>query len=89
MMMRGHDRRQLGCCITSGTPGGCPKISRKIPWKIWGECHVKSPSNHIYIYIHPGKSTWHRSHVLVYIGPILTCLLGSVPCIFTLSYIDL
>ena len=30
------------------------------------------------------KSTWHRSHVLVYISPILTYLLGSVPCIFTL-----
>ena len=39
------------------------------------------------IIVHQGKSTWHRSHVLVYISPVLTYLLGSVPCIFTIRYI--
>ena len=32
--------------------------------------------------LHQGKSTWHRSHVLVYISPILSYLLGSVSHVF-------
>ena len=28
------------------------------------------------LFLHQDKSTWHRSHVLVYISPILTYLLG-------------
>ena len=39
------------------------------------------------ILLHQGKSTWHRSYVLVYISPVLTYLLGSVPRISTLRYI--
>ena len=42
----------------------------------------------IYIYIHQGKSRWHSYHVLVYICPVLTHLLGTVPCTLTMGYIS-
>ena len=34
--------------------------------------------NNQQIGIHEGKSRWHRYHVLVYISPVLTYLLGTV-----------
>ena len=34
--------------------------------------------------IHQGKIRWHRYHVLVYLSPILTYLLGTVPCTLTM-----
>ena len=36
--------------------------------------------------IQQGKSRWHSYHVLVYISPVLTYLLGTVPSILTLRY---
>ena len=40
---------------------------------------------HIY-HLHQGKSRWHSCHVLVYISPVLTYLLGTVPCTLTMGY---
>ena len=34
--------------------------------------------------LHQGKSRWHSHHVLVYISPVLTYLLGTVP--LTMGY---
>ena len=37
-------------------------------------------------WIHQGKSRWSRNHVLAYISPVLTYLLGTVPCTLTIRY---
>ena len=53
-------------------------------WQAKTGFHVNFPGC-----IHQGKSTWHRPHVLVYISTVLTYLLGTVPCIFTLREEDI
>ena len=36
--------------------------------------------------LHQGKSRWHSYPVFVYISPIWTYLLGTVPCTLTMGY---
>ena len=36
--------------------------------------------------LHQGKSRRHSYHVLVYISPVLTHLLGTVPCTLTMGH---
>ena len=71
---------------TSGKPPatptmkGIPKHSLlvKAAWGVFQFGVVKQPL------IHQGKCRWHSYHVLVYISPVLTYLLGTVPCTLTM-----
>ena len=49
---------------------------------------IQTPSLEWYYPIHQGKSRWHSYLVLVYIRHVLTYLLGTVPYILTMGYIQ-
>ena len=58
---------------------------QSVPWDDRGVKILLSWLNNV----HQGKSRWHSYHVLVYISPVLTYLLGTVPCTLTMGYLDI
>ena len=49
--------------------------------RVTDDCQSKL---HVWDMIHQGKSRWHNYHVLVYISPVLTYLLGTTVCTLTM-----
>ena len=76
--------------IFQSKPSSLQQVSdlelEKYPKCFWFESQWTQEQNKT-IYIPQGKSRWHSHHVLVFISPVLTYVLGTVPCTLTMVWV--